>query len=100
MAKLKNWIIKKLGGYTRAEYESRPVDRFEFLSIKQNDIVTLQTEGEFDVFNEPPKEWLEDKLMGELAKKIKPYVMWDHARDCYRMKKFVRAAVKVVNCNV
>ena len=95
----KNWIIKKLGGYTKAEYDNLsrfPIRHFEFMPPQRSNIVTLQTQGAFDKFNEPSQEWLENRVVCELAKQLKPYVTWEYEEDCCRTNKIVRAAVKVV----
>ena len=99
LKKFKDWLIKKLGGYTKAEYDdfSRiPVCRYEFLPPQNNNIVTLSIEGEFSHFDDPPTEWIEDMLMAELARKIKPHVHWERGENYSTMKTWVRAIVKVV----
>lgn len=98
--KIKNWLIKWLGGYTKAEYDdfSRcPVTRFEIIPDQPKNIVTLRAEMWFDHFSTPPTEWTEKQLIGELAMKIKPYVHWERSEDYCRMKRAVRAVVKVVD---
>lgn len=100
--KIKNWLIKRLGGYTKAEYDdfSRfPVTRFEVIPERTKNIVRLQSEAWFDSFSTPPTEWTERKLIGELAMQLKPYVHWEQSEDYCRMKRAVRAVVKVVKFN-
>lgn len=100
--KIKNWLIKKLGGYTKAEYDdfSRcPVTRFEILPERPKNIVRLHADVWFDPFSTPPREWTERKLLDALATQIKPYVHWENSEDYCRMKRGVRAVVKVVDFN-
>lgn len=100
--KIKNWLIKRLGGYTKAEYDDSgrfPVTRYEVIQDQRKDVVTLQADMWYDAFSTPPSEWTEKQLIGELAMKIKPYVKWERSDDYCRMKKGVRAVVKVVALN-
>ena len=100
--KIKNWIIKKLGGYTKAEYENlskRPVERFEFIPHPASNVVLLRTEGVVDTFYAPEKEWMEDKLVHALAQELRPYVRWTTCDDYCDMKRTYRAEVKVVADN-
>jgi len=98
--RLKNWLIKKLGGYTKAE-----VDALRYLTAtyreprvvaKSGEIVTLRTEAWFDHFNLPPAEWAKDKIAVSLAMKMKPYVRWEAKDDHSGMKQSIRATVRVV----
>ena len=102
MAELKNWLIKKLGGYTEKEFIERLVDRFEVFTVTQRDIETLRVDVKFDLLNSPPQDWIEDRAVHELAKKIKPFVRWETCESylyAMDMTKVVRAYVKVVKDN-
>lgn len=99
-AKFKNWLIKKLGGYTKWEYDDLSlVTRYEVLSEQRKDIVQLRAEMSYDSFRTLPKEWVEDKLVGQLAEQMKPLVHWERSEDYCEMKIGVRAGVKVVGGN-
>lgn len=98
--KVKCWLIKKLGGYTKAEYDdfSRfPGIKYEFLPPQTRDVVKLCAHGEFSCFDSPPPEWIENRLMDELARQMKPYVTLAWSEDYCKMTKCVRAVVKVVS---
>lgn len=97
--RIKNWCIKKLGGYTKEEYGIGPITRYEFIPQKTHGIDVLRAEAEFDSFNKPPTEWIEGKLLGELAKQMKSYVVVETCEDYCRMRQKYRATVKVVADN-
>lgn len=99
LKKFKDWLIKKLGGFTKAEYDdwSRlPVSKLEFIPEPMGDVVTLCADVTFNVAYAPPPDWIEATLCGALANKIKPYVRLETHDDFCRDKKTVRAYVKVV----
>lgn len=99
--RLKNWLIKKLGGYTKAEYDdcSRlPVERYVFRPAPvSRDVVTIRAEGRYNYFNKPPDDWLERKLAGELAAKMMECVRFECIDDPCRMETTIRATVRVVD---
>ena len=103
LTKLKNWLIKKLGGYTKAEFDAwtnLPVERYVFTPAPvSRDIVAIRAEAAYALFNKPPEEWLERKLTGELAAKMKKYVRFESIDDPCRMETSIRATVMVVNGN-
>ena len=100
LQRFKNWIIKKLGGYTKAEYDNYarlPIDRFVVMPEQTRNVVTLRTEMTYDHFASPPSEWIEDRLCGELGRQIKPYVRLERGEDYCNMMTTIRAYVKVVD---
>ena len=93
--RIKNAIIKKLGGFTKDEYG--PITRYEFLPPRTvNNVVVLRAEGTFSPMNNPPKEWIEEKLIAELARQMKPHVLWEHNDHYCDMTRTFRATVTVV----
>lgn len=99
--RIKNWCIKKLGGYTKAEYDDMsrfPVERFEFIPRPDSKrIITLKAEASIDVIHSVPHDWVEGKMLDELAKQMKPFVVWEFCEDYMEFKKKIRAYVKVVD---
>lgn len=97
--RIKNWIIKKLGGYTKKEYDFRPIERFEFIPqrLDSRNIITLRTEETLDIFRSVPHEWVEGRMLDELAKQMKPFVVWEFNDDYMDFRKKVRASIKVVD---
>ena len=95
---IKDWLIKKLGGYTKAEYDIAAVARYEFIPPPEwNNIIKVCAEGKYHHFDEPPREWIESHLVEELAREIKPYVRWETNIDYCDMMHNIRAIVKVVD---
>ena len=97
--RIKNWCIKKLGGYTKEEYGLGPITRYKFIPQQTHGIEVLQAEAEFDSFYKPPTELIEDKLLGGLARQMKPHVVFETCEDYCGMRQMVRATVKVVADN-
>ena len=99
--RIKNWIIKKMGGYTKAEYDDmsrRPAERFVFTpQPDRRGIITLRTEATLDTYMSVPHEWVEGRMLDELAKQMKPFVVWEFSDDYMDFRKKVRASVKVVD---
>lgn len=99
LKKFKDWLIKKLGGFTKAEYDDWtrvPVSKFEFIPNPMGDVVTICAEATYDLAYAPAPEWIEVTVLGTLANKIKPYVRMETNADFCRNQKTVRAYVKVV----
>lgn len=99
MAKLKNYIIKKLGGYTEKEYRTINDIHYEFIPQKTSNFITLLSRVEYFTDYPPPQDWVEDKLIMGLTQQIKPYVRFYNEYDQMEMKKTVSAYVKVVDDN-
>ncbi len=99
MKEIKNFIIKKLGGYTPEEYQCLNGVHYEFLPrpISSN-VRTLCASATYSLVNSVPQDWIEDKLIMILAKQIKPYVRFENEYEEI-VRKTVHAYVKVVDDN-
>jgi hypothetical protein len=96
--RIKVWLIKKLGGYATDDVRVR----HEFFPQQTKNIVVLRVEGTYLRHNAPPLEWMEGKLLEELAMQLKPHVLWEENEnytDYLEAKRTVRATVKVVADN-
>ena len=74
--KIKNWIIHKLGGYTKEDRDNKPI-KFSVQNIKLETINYDMYISDYD-FHRYPKEYFEEfvklELAKEIAKKLNP--MW------------------------
>lgn len=94
--RIKNWIIKKLGGFTQDEFA--PTTRYEFIPT-QKDVITLCAEGECAYPYTPPAEFVKDMLCQELSKQLRPHVKWQRCDDYFSGTHIIRATVRVVDDN-
>ena len=101
--KIKNWLIKKLGGHTKAEYDDTsrfPITKFEFLPpAERHDVITLGAEAIFDYFRSDEADYIENRLIRSLSEQMKPYVNFVREDDRMNLKSTIYAYVKVVDCN-
>lgn len=94
--RIKNYIIKKLGGYTKEECLTSV--HYEFIPREQK-IITIHSSGTFAKYNTPPQDWIEDKLLMGIARRMKPYVRFEEEYDPITMAKTIYGYVKVVDGN-
>jgi len=95
LQKFKNWLIKKLGGYTKAEYDMIPIQRMVFQPEDLN-VIALRAECTYDELRMPPQEWVENRLIENLAQQMKPYVTWEFCQNPMDMTRRGIAKVRVV----
>lgn len=101
--RIKEWLIKKLGGYTKAEYDALAGcvrTRYEFLPPQRMDVHVIRAEGEYAFPYAPPAEYMKDKLLVEIAKQAEPYVNWETSEsylDFLDHKKTIRASLRVLS---
>lgn len=78
--KIKNWLIRKLGGLTREDIKS-PIQ----YTIYRPKVKTIKAQF-IDRGYEIPQEYVEEKLMHDLILFIKPYVkiekIMNHFGEC------------------
>lgn len=91
--RVKKWLIKKLDGFTADELAPT---HYEFFPQQTKNIITLNVDGEFDPFNKPPQELLEDRLISGLSKQLKPYITWEYSENPYQGTRIVRGWVRVI----
>lgn len=95
--KFKNWLIKKLGGYTKAEYDAIahiPMPKPVIQEVRPN-VHTLR--DELTVFRETERRYrkaLEKDMVVKLAEALKPYVRFQvqniWAQDSVKLRAEVR----------
>lgn len=73
MRKIKNWIIKKLGGYTADELQVySPVIKTETLNV-----VKLSSSRIVDMFyGEVPEKYLKSRICDMIAGQLEPFMTW------------------------
>ena len=89
----KNWLIKKLGGFTETEYMFRPC---RFIERRNGQVEMISAEGRYSLFLKPPEDFIEERLIYQLAQGLKPYAQWQRAEDRERGEIKIRATIKVV----
>lgn len=102
--RFKNWLIKKLGGYTKAEFSdmTRVQISHTGLALRRDTgkIVTLSADMSIDTIHPVSREWIEGTLLVELLEQMKPFVEWESTEDHVKWpQKSVRARIRVVNRN-
>lgn len=97
MKKLKNWIIKKLGGYTKEEFRAITDVHYKFFPQNNRNIITLRANGYFGQYDSPPQDYLENRLIECIAKQLKHFVRWEDAYDPITQKRTISANIKVVD---
>ena len=97
MRDIKIWLIKKLGGFTPNEY--RLGQSCHFVTRYNGQVEMISAEGRYSLFLKPPEDYIEEQIIYQLAKELKPFVRWQRAEDRARGEIKIRATVKVVRAD-
>ena len=81
--KLKNWLIKKLGGYTKAEYDGKYIEPPEFtVQVKSIEELHSQTPVPF-VGSVPDYEAAKRSIIRGISKILEPYIVFKEKPGYY-----------------
>lgn len=106
--RFKNWLIKRLGGYTKAEYDdwSRiPIVKPDLFSVDRSVGHTVELHADRNVYFEDvvARCWQEVELLTraeitrELTNAVLPYITWRKIKDPAAFKMRIEATLAVLD---
>lgn len=91
--KLKRWIIKKAGGYTKDEFKNA---LFKEPIIKQYDAEELHCELRFIIGNQIADEDLAAYMCRKISEQLTPYLEFEQCENRYDGTLRIRATLRVL----
>ena len=96
---VKNWLIKRLGGFTPEEFIlTHPSERI-LPTFRSGTCVDVVAEAMSYVCDDIPQSYIKHEINRLLLKELEPYVCWQQTEVIEQRAIKVRATVKVVAAN-